>query len=145
VCQTEPPVAGCPTLKYAQHKVSCLCGELRVCSGDLCGRPSDYSLDDDIRVELRDKAGTTILDWRKAASETRERQCTRGFGTETFPCNTEERTFCFEGKHNGKYQLAFILFKNGVPQPAVIFPTKYRHKGSKACDSVYMVEPTCPK
>jgi hypothetical protein len=118
---------------------------VKICSGDVCGRPTDYSLDENIRVELRDRTGKTILESKKAVVETRERKCTRGFGTETFPCNTEERAFCFEGKRDGYYQLAFILFKNGVPQPAVIFPTKYRRKGSKRCDSVYMVEPICPK
>jgi hypothetical protein len=145
VCQTVTPSNACSTLKYSLHKVSCLCGEVNICSGDVCGRPSDYNLDEDIRVELRDKVGTTILDWKKAVVETRERQCTKGFGTKRFPCNTEARTFCFEGKRDGNYQLAFILHKSGVAQPAVIFPTRYRRNRQKACDSVYLVEPVCPK
>jgi hypothetical protein len=56
-----------------------------------------------------------------------------------------ERTFCFQGKRDGDYLLAFVLYKNGVPQPAVRFPTNYSHRRRKACDSIYMVEPTCPK
>ena len=43
----------------------------KVCSGDICGRPSDYELDDDIAVELRDKSGTT-LDTQKVMVETEE-------------------------------------------------------------------------
>ena len=39
-------------LKYKRHKVSCLCGTVQVCSGDICGRTSDYGLDDDILVQL---------------------------------------------------------------------------------------------
>jgi hypothetical protein len=132
LCQIAPPTANCSSLRYSQHKVSCLCGEVRICSGDVCGRPTDYGLDENIGVELRDRTGTTILESKKAVVETRERKCTRDFGTKTFPCNTEERAFCFEGKRDGYYQLAFILFKNGVPQPAVIFPTKYRRKGEQA-------------
>jgi len=144
VCQSASPASDCSTLKYSRRKVSCLCGRVQVCSGDLCGRPSDYKLDDDIRVELRDKAGTTILDFKKVIVEARERQCATAVGI-NFSCNTTERTFCFKAKRDGDYQLAFILFKNGVPQPAVKFPTKYSHKQSKPCNSVYSVETTCPR
>ena len=133
----------CSTLKYSRHKVSCLCGTVQICSGDICGRPSTYNLDDDITVELRDKGGTTILDSKKVLAETRERECTTQVGTK-ISCNTTERTFCFGGKRDGDYQLAFVLFKNGVPQPAIKFPTNYSRKRRKSCDSIYMVEPSCP-
>jgi len=144
VCQNASPASDCSTLKYSRHKVSCLCGKVQVCSGDLCGAPLDYNLDDDIRVELRDKAGTTVLDFKKAVVEAGERECTTAVGIK-FSCDTSERTFCFEGKRDGDYQLAFVLFKNGVPQPAVKFPTNYSRKRSKRCNSVYMVEPSCPR
>ena len=143
VCQTAAHASDCSTLKYLRHKVSCLCGTVQVCSGDLCGRPSDYGLDDDITVQLRNKTGITIIDSKKAVVETRERECRTQVGAKV-PCPTTERTFCFEGKRDGDYQLAFILSKNGVLQPAVKFPTKYSHKSRKSCNSVYMVEPSCP-
>jgi hypothetical protein len=143
VCQTPAPASDCSTLKYLRHKVSCLCGTVQVCSGDICGGPSVYDLDDDIAVELRDKKGAT-LDTRKVVAETHEKQGTAQDGTKTSYKQTERR-FCFEGKRDGEYLLAFVLHKNGVPRPAVIFPTSYSHKRSKPCDSVYMVEPICPK
>ena len=114
-----------------------------MCSGDICGRPSDYDLDDDITVELQEKSGT-ILDSQKVVVETREKQGTTQDGTKTSYKQTERR-FCFEGKRDGDYLLAFVLHKKGVPQPAVIFPTNYSHKRSKPCDSEYMVEQICPK
>jgi hypothetical protein len=114
-----------------------------VCSGDICGAPSDYDLDDDITVELREKSGT-ILDSKKVVVETREKQGTTQDGTKT-SYKESERRFCFEGKRDGDYLFAFMLRKNGVSQPAVIFPTNYSHRRSKACDSVYMVEPICPR
>jgi hypothetical protein len=134
----------CSTLKYSRHKVSCLCGTVQVCSGDICGRPSAYDLDDDITVQLRDKAGTTILDSKKVIFETREKEGTTRVGTR-ISYKTTERTFCFEGKDDGDYLLAFVLYKNGTPQPAIRFPTKYSRKRRKPCDSVYMVGPTCPR
>ena len=143
VCQTQSHASDCSTLKYLRHKVSCLCGTVQVCSGDICGRPSDYELDEDIAVELRDKSGTT-LDAQKVVVETREKQGTTQDGTKTSYKQTERR-FCFEGKRDGDYLLAFALHKKGVPQPAVIFPTNYSHKRSKPCDSVYMVELLCPR
>ena len=100
-------------------------------------------MDDDIVVELRDKSDTT-LDTQKVVVETREKQGTTEDGTKTSYKQTERR-FCFEGKRDGDYRLAFVLLKNGVPQPAAIFPTSYSHKRSKPCDSVYMVEPLCPR
>lgn len=142
-CQTPNRGSDCPTLKYVRHKVSCLCGTVQVCAGDVCGRPSDYGLDDDITVELRNKLGTLILGSTKVVVAKRERECTTQIGAKV-PCPTTERTFCFQGKPNGDYQLAFILFKDGVPQPAIIFPTNYSRKRSKPCNSVYMVEPSCP-
>jgi hypothetical protein len=116
---------------------------VQICSGDICGRPSDYGLDDDIAVQLRDKAGTTVLDSKKVVVEKSERECTTQVGTKV-PCPTTERRFCFDGKRDGDYQIVFIVFKNGVPQPAMKFPTKYSHGGRKSCDSIYMVEPSCP-
>src|SRR6267378_2196438 len=72
VCQTLSHASNCLTLKYVRHKVSCLCGTVQVCSGDICGLPSDYELDDDIAVELRDKGGTT-LDTQKVVVGTPEK------------------------------------------------------------------------
>jgi hypothetical protein len=109
----------------------------------MCGRPSDYGLDDDIGIELRDKSGT-ILDRQKVVVETLEKQGTTQVGTRVSYEQTERR-FCFDGKRDGDYLLAFVLHKNGVPQPAVVFPRKYSHKQSEPCDSVYMVEPICPR
>ena len=82
VCQTPSRASNCSTLKYLRHKVSCLCGTVQVCSGDICGRPSDYKLDDDIAVELRDKSGMT-LDTHKVMVETSEKQATTQDGTKT--------------------------------------------------------------
>jgi hypothetical protein len=81
---------------------------------------------------------------QKAVVETREKEGTTQDGTKT-PYKQTERRFCFEGKRDGDYLLAFVLHKKGVPQPAVIFPTNYSHKRSKPCDSEYMVEQICPK
>jgi hypothetical protein len=108
-----------------------------------CGRPSDYGLDDDILVQLRNKAGTTIVESKKVAAEKRDRECTTQVGTKV-SCPTTERMFCFDGKPDGDYQLAFIVSKNGVPQPAIKFPTNYSRKRINSCDSIYMVEPSCP-
>lgn len=143
VCQTSNQASDCSTLKYVRHKVSCLCGTVQICSGDICGRPSDYELDDDIVVELRDKSGTTVAT-QKAVVETIEEQGTTQNGTKT-TYNRTVRGFSFEGKSNGEYRLAFILRKNGVPQPALIFPTKYSHKEDKLGNTVYMLEPICPR
>lgn len=143
LAQTAAKPSDCSTLKHVRHKVSCLCGTVQICSGDICGRPSDYDLDDDITVELREKSGT-ILASKKVGAETREKQGTTLGGTKTSYKETE-RGFCFEGKRDGDYLLAFVLHKNGIPQPAVIFPTNYSHKRRKACNSVYMVEPICPR
>jgi hypothetical protein len=108
-----------------------------------CLRPSDYGLDDDIGVELRDKTGTT-LDAQKVVVKTRDKQGTTQDETKTSYKQTERR-FCFEGIRDGDYLLAFVFHKNGVPQPAVVFPANYSHNRREPCDSVYMVEPICPK
>ena len=144
VCQTPYNGSDCSTLKYLRHKSSCLCGTVQVCSGDLCGRPGDYGLDNDITVELRNKNGATVIESKKAVDETRAEEGTTQDGT-TVLSKTTERKFCFDGKGDGKYQLAFILYRGGVPQPAVIFPTNYSRRRRKACNPIYMVEPICPK
>ena len=142
IAQTAEP-SDCSTLKYLRQKVSCLCGTVQICSGDVCGRPSDYDLDNDITVELKEKKGT-ILDSKKVVVETHEKQGTTLNGIKT-PYKETEQKFCFEGKGDGDYLLAFVLHRNGIPQPAVIFPMNYSHKRRKACNSVYMVEPSCPR
>ena len=142
--QDAPKQRDCSTLRYVQHKVSCLCGKVSVCSGDMCGRPADYGLDDNIVVELRDKTGKTVIESKKAVVETTKREGTTQDNRKAVYTSTD-RKFCFEGRPDGKYQLAFIVQKNGVPQPAVTFPTTYSRSLKKACDSVYMVEPSCPK
>ena len=141
VCQAVPVASDCSTLKYLRHKVSCLCGSVEICAGDSCGRPSTYNLDDNITVELRDKAGKTILESKKIVDEERQRECTTQVGTKV-SCNTTERTFCFEGKRDGDYQLAFVLFKNGVPQPAVNFPRTTRTNGTNlVIPSIWLSRP----
>ena len=130
VCQTEHP----------RHSVSCLSGTVQVCSGDICFGPSQFGLDDDITVELRDKDGKTILDSTKVVPQTVVRKGTTQSGTQT-TYQFAERKFRFEGKLDGGYTLAFVLHKNGTPQPAITFPTEYSHKRHKPCDSVYMLEP----
>ena len=128
VCSAgQAPVRNdCSTLKYRQHKVSCLCGTVAVCSGDICGRPSGYDLDNDFVVLLRDSQGNTL--------DSQKLTYTKG-----------QPTFCFEGKGDGKYQIAFTLYKNGTPEPSVVFPTSYKRSPEKACDTIYMVEPICPQ
>jgi hypothetical protein len=143
VSQTSYRPSDCSTLKYVRHKVSCLCGIVQICSGDICGSPSDYELDDDIVVELRDKSGTT-LDTQKVVVEMREEQGAAQDGTK-ISYKRGERRFSFEEKRDGDYLLAFILHKNGVSLPAVIFPTNYSHKRDKLGNSLYLVEPICPR
>ena len=143
LCQTTYRASDCSTLKYLRHKGSCLCGSVQICSGDICGRPSDYELDDDIVVELRDKNGTT-LDTRKVTVEMIEEQGTTQDGRK-ISYRRLVRRFSFEGKRDGDYLLAFTLHKNGVSQPAIIFPSNYSHKRNRLGDTVYMLEPTCPR
>jgi hypothetical protein len=94
-----------------------------VCSGDICGRPSTYDFDENLDVVLRDRQGREL---------------------ETKSLSHEEPAFCFSGRGNGDYQLAFVLHKNGVPEAARVFPTKYKRKADKPNDAIYMVEVTCP-
>jgi hypothetical protein len=133
----------CSTLKYSRHKVSSLSGTVAICSGDICGGPSVYDLDEDITVELRTKNGT-VLDTQKVMFEASEKQGTKQDGT-AITFKQKERRFSFEGKQDGDYLLAFILHKNGIAQPAVTFPTNYSHKRNKLGNSYYMVEPVCPR
>jgi len=145
VAQTPSHGTDCSTLTHPRrHKTSCLCGTVEVCSGDICLRPADYGLDDDITVELRDKAGRTILDSKNVVVETHEKEGTTQDGTKV-SYKTNDRMFCFEGKGDGDYVFAFVLYKDGVPQPAVKFHQSYSHKRSKPCDATFMVEPMCPK
>jgi hypothetical protein len=144
VCQTPSPGPDCSTLKYVPHEVSCLCGTVQVYSGDMCSNsPQFFGFDDDITVELRDKAGTKVLDSTKAPVVITDKEGKAQDGTKA-PFKSVDRTFCFEGHPDGDYVLAFVLHKDGLPQPAVKFPTNYSHTRRKACDSVYMVEPSCP-
>ena len=112
-------------LKHSRHKVSCLCGTVLLCAGDVCGLSG---FDDAIIVQLRSKTGMTILDSRKVVVELEQKSLAL------------ERTFCFEGKRDGDYQLAFILSRNGVPLPVNTFPTNYSRKRDKSCRS-YAVYP----
>jgi len=125
VSQESAKQLNCPTLKYARHKVSCLGGEVSVCAGDICAGPTVYGLDEDIDVLLRDKHANTLQS-KRLSYET-------------------QRKFCFEGQPDGEYQIAFVLHKRGVAQPAVVFPTSFKKLRKKPCDSIYMVEPNCPK
>jgi hypothetical protein len=119
-------------------------GSVDVCSGDICGPPAVYELDDHITVELRSKTGTT-LDTQKAVDTTREARGTTASGAPT-AIKLTERRFSFEGKPDGEYLLAFILHRGSVSQPAPIFPTKYSHKQNKwSSDTSYMLEPICPR
>jgi hypothetical protein len=95
-----------------------------VCAGDICGRPSVYDFDENFDVVLRDHKGIDL---------------------ETKSLSHEEAAFCFTGRGDGDYQLAFVLHKNGVSEAARVFPTKYRHDPNKPNDVIYMIEVTCPK
>jgi hypothetical protein len=70
----------CSTLKHPRHKVSSLSGTVAICSGDICGGPSAYELDEDITVELRTKSGN-VLDTQKVVIEASEKQGTKQDGT----------------------------------------------------------------
>lgn len=114
----------CQTLKHARHKVSCLCGRVSVCAGDICGGPLVYGLDDDLDVLLRDKHDRAL---------------------QSKSLSYELRKFCFDAQPDGDYQIVFVLRKKGVAEPAVVFPTDFKKTRKKPCDSTYMVEPVCPK
>jgi hypothetical protein len=124
VAQQVNGVADCATLKYKQHRNAWLCGRAMVCSGDICGRPSTYDFDEEFDVVLRDYQGKDL---------------------ETKSLSHDEPAFCFNGRGDGNYQLAFVLHKNGVPEAARVFPTRYKHNSNKPNDAIYMIEVTCPK
>jgi len=94
-------------------------------------------------VALRDKSGV-ILDRKKAVVETTEEQGTTQDGSKT-PFNLKQRRFSFEGKPDGHDSIAFILYKNGIPQPALVFATKYSHKAKEGGNTIYRLEPICPR
>lgn len=123
MAQQTSRVADCSTLKYKRHRSASLCGSASVCSGDLCGRPSTYDFDDGFDVVLRDNQGKAL---------------------ETRHLSHENPTFCFDGHPNGDYQLAFVLYKSRVPEPARVFPTRYKHSPEEPHDADYMIEVTCP-
>ena len=87
----------CSTLKYIKHTGAWLRGEVQVCSGDICLRPSQLGFDEQFDVVLRDKHGNKLV----AKSLT-----------------YEQRKFCFEGRRDGDYQIALVLYEKGVSQPA---------------------------
>jgi hypothetical protein len=124
MAQQTSTVADCSTLKYQRHRSAWLCGKAIVCSGDLCGRPSTYDFDDNFDVVLRDNQGKEL---------------------ETKSLSYEKPTFCFDGHGNGDYQLAFVLYKNRVPEAARVFPTRYKHNPEKPNDVFYMIAAWCPK
>jgi hypothetical protein len=142
-CQGVRKGSDCTTLKYLQRKHSCLCGTIQICSGDICGSPLSYDLDSKITVELRNKAGNTILDSQQATLQTREEQATTLDKKQT-SYKVSEYRFSFEGKPDGKYVLAFILYKNGAAQPGVVFPTHYSKKHHATTNPIFMVAPQCP-
>src|ERR1039457_791950 len=79
----------CSTLRYLRHKSSCLCGKVSVCSGDVCLRPSQFGLDNDFEVLLRDNQGN-VLDSKKLSYQ------------------AEQSSFCFDNQRDGKYEIAFV-------------------------------------
>lgn len=101
----DEKVSDCLTLNHQRHRSAWLSGKAIVCSGDICGRPSVYDFDEGFEVVLRDKRGSEIdkqsLSYQKA-------------------------TFSFDGRENGDYQLAFILYTKGVPEAARVFPIRYK-------------------
>ena len=113
----------CSTLKYEERPSAWLCGEALVCNGDICGRPSMLDFGDQFDVVLRDKRGNELASKK---------------------LSYEQRKFCFEGRSDGDYQIAFVLYEKGAPQPARVFPTKYTHKPEKPNDKIYMIEAVCP-
>jgi hypothetical protein len=69
----------------------------------------------------------------------------QGKELETKSLSYQKPTFCFDGRGNGDYQLAFVLYKNGIPEAARVFPTHYKHNADKSNDRFYMIEATCPR
>jgi len=121
-----PAVSGgdCSSLKSKRPKSAWLCGEAHICTGDICGRPTDFDFDHEFDVVLRDAHGN------KLDSQT---------------LSYEKPKFCFQGHKDGDYQLAFVLYRKGIPQPARMFPTRYRHNADKPNDVYYMIESVCPE
>jgi hypothetical protein len=107
------------------HKTPCLCGKVIISSGDVGLAPEAFGLDDSFEVELRDKAGIKLESERLSYKT--------------------KRTFCFSGRPKGRYELAFVLYKKGIAEPAMVYPTKYTAKSNRACDAVYAVQVVCPK
>ena len=116
--------ADCSTLNYKLHKVAWLCGKASVCSGDICLRPSLLGFDNNFGVVLRSETGKELE--RKSLSY-------------------EKPNFCFDEHGNGDYQIAFVLYTNGVPEPARVFPTRYKRNPKKLNDAIYLIQATCPK
>ena len=126
--QETPAPKDCNTNHFVLHKMPCLCGKIQIASGDIGVDPVQMGLDEMVEVELRDAKGKPIESKRLSYRS--------------------EVPFCFSGKANGRYSLAFVLFEKGKPQPAAVFPTKYRGKSDRECASVnpiYLVPVICPK
>lgn len=113
VCQTSYSAPDCSTLKYYRHKHSCLCGTVEICSGDICLSPSQWELDDDITVELRDKHGTT-LDTHKTVIETSEEQGETQDGTK-ISIKLAERRFSLRANGTGIICLLSSCTKTAFP------------------------------
>src|ERR1700753_3646141 len=94
--QVSYGASDCSTLKYSRHKVSSLSGTVAICSGDICGGPSVYELDEDITVELRTKNGI-VVDTQKVVFEASEKQGTKQDRT-AITFTQRERRFSFENK-----------------------------------------------
>jgi hypothetical protein len=68
------------TLNYRRHGSAWLCRKAVVCSGDLCGRRSDYGFDENFDVVLRDNQGKEL---------------------ESKSPSYEKSTFCFDARGDG--------------------------------------------
>lgn len=123
MAQQTSTIADCSTLKYQRHRRGSLCGKAIVCSGDICGRPSMYDFDDNFDVVLRDHQRKEL---------------------ETKSLSYEKSTFCFDGRRSGDYQLAFVLYKNHVPEAARVFPIRYKPNSEKPNNVIYMIAAWCP-
>jgi hypothetical protein len=123
LAQQTSAVADCSTLKYQRHRRASLCGKAEVCLGDICGRPFTYGFDENFDVVLRDNQGKEL---------------------ETKSLSYEKPTFCFDGRGDGDYQFAFVLYKNRVPEGARVFPVRYKHNPEKPNDVIYMIAAWCP-
>jgi len=124
------------------HKVSSLSGTVAICSGDICGGPSVYELDEDITVELRTKNGI-VLDTQKVVFEASEKQGTKQDGT-AITFTQKERRFSLKTSRTGLFARFHPAQEWDCPASGHI-PTNYSHKRNKLSNSYYMVEPTCPR